>query len=644
MRQKSENTSVSLRGILVRGILSVLLGVVLTIAGMSVNLLKNEGAETVVHAAAALSNPRIVSDSSMTAGQKVTWDCVWFGSYPQTEIVDNKETCGTYRKDWGKITDYVADTKLYSKLKSATGWDSQGDLTLDGKKYRRIRKSDATYSDSGSDGYYNWKDPDSYHYFRYDKIKWRVLQISEDQALLLADQALDDQQYNIIDIPVTWANSTIRSWLNGYDESMNCIRMGYTERNYIDSAFSSAEQDAIVLRGLDNKTTGSYSNNYGGDDTSDKVFLLAAYDLYNTNASASYGFYKEDSDREDEARGCKSSTYAKAMGTSSENSNDYSGNCSWWLRSPGYFDNYAASVYHDCFVYNYGCHANNYIFGVRPALYLNLSYSDQWAYAGTVCSDGTVKEDIGAATCTLNKENYLYTGSVVLPDITVTFAGKTLTPGTDYTISSKSKAAGKAVATITGKGDFTGTQSVTYRISPANLAGKKLGLSKTAYTYNAKVQKPTVKTVGGKALKAGTDYTIKYSNASSKATGTYTITVTGKGNYTGTSAKATYKINKAVNPLTVKSKTATVKFSAVKKKAQTLAVSKVLAVSRNQGKVTYVKAGGNAKITINKTTGKVTVKKGLKKGTYGVKTKVTAAGNANYKALTKTVTFKVKVS
>ena len=132
--------------------------------------------------------------------------------------------------------------------------------------------------------------------------------------------------------------------------------------------------------------------------------------------------------------------------------------------------------------------------------------------------------------------------------------------------------------------------------------------------------------------------------ASPKTAGTYTITVTGKGNYTGTSAKATYKINKAANPLKVKAKTATVKFSAVKKKAQTLAVSKVLAVSRNQGKVTYVKAGGNAKITINKTTGKVTVKKGLKKGTYGVKTKVTAAGNANYKALTKTVTFKVKVS
>ena len=41
--------------------------------------------------------------------------------------------------------------------------------------------------------------------------------------------------------------------------------------------------------------------------------------------------------------------------------------------------------------------------------------------------------------------------------------------------------------------------------------------------------------------------------------------------------------------------------------------------------------------------GKVTVKKGLKKGTYKVKVKVKAAGNKNYKAATKTVTFKINV-
>lgn len=38
--------------------------------------------------AETLNNPRIVQDSFMDAGQKVTWDCIYFGSYPQTEIVD----------------------------------------------------------------------------------------------------------------------------------------------------------------------------------------------------------------------------------------------------------------------------------------------------------------------------------------------------------------------------------------------------------------------------------------------------------------------------------------------------------------------------------------------------------------------------
>ena len=47
---------------------------------------------------------------------------------------------------------------------------------------------------------------------------------------------------------------------------------------------------------------------------------------------------------------------------------------------------------------------------------------------------------------------------------------------------------------------------------------------------------------------------------------------------------------------------------------------------------------------IKKTTGRVTVKKGLKKGTYKAKVKIKAAGNSNYKASTvKTVMITVKV-
>lgn len=99
---------------------------------------------------------------------------------------------------------------------------------------------------------------------------------------------------------------------------------------------------------------------------------------------------------------------------------------------------------------------------------------------------------------------------------------------------------------------------------------------------------------------------------------------------------------KDAQPMTVKAKTATVKYAKVKKKAQKLAASKVVTVSKQQGKVTYKKLSGNKKITIA-SNGKVTVKKGLKKGTYKVKVKVTAAGNDNYKAGSKTVTFKIKV-
>ena len=54
--------------------------------------------------------------------------------------------------------------------------------------------------------------------------------------------------------------------------------------------------------------------------------------------------------------------------------------------------------------------------------------------------------------------------------------------------------------------------------------------------------------------------------------------------------------------------------------------------------------GENKKITIAKKTGKVTVKKGLKKGTYKVKVIVKAKGNTNYKAsAVKTVTFTIRI-
>lgn len=64
---------------------------------------------------------------------------------------------------------------------------------------------------------------------------------------------------------------------------------------------------------------------------------------------------------------------------------------------------------------------------------------------------------------------------------------------------------------------------------------KTISLSRTSYTYNGKVQTPsvTVKDSKGKALKKDTDYTVSYASGR-KNVGRYAVTITFKGNYSGT--------------------------------------------------------------------------------------------------------------
>ena len=107
--------------------------------------------------------------------------------------------------------------------------------------------------------------------------------------------------------------------------------------------------------------------------------------------------------------------------------------------------------------------------------------------------------------------------------------------------------------------------------------------------------------------------------------------------------KVVPKLAKKANPLTAKSKTKTVKYSAVKKKNQTVKRADAITVSKAKGTVNYTKSSGNQKITVDKKTGKITVKKGLKKGTYKVKIKVKAAGDSTYKSKTVTVTVTIKI-
>lgn len=160
--------------------------------------------------------------------------------------------------------------------------------------------------------------------------------------------------------------------------------------------------------------------------------------------------------------------------------------------------------------------------------------------------------------------------------------------------------------------------------------------------YKGSAITPAVKVkYNGDVLTKGKHYKVSYKNNTNA--GKATVTVTGIAPFTGTKS-TTFTITKATNPMTVSGKTKTVKYTKVRKAKQVLARKDVIALSKKKGTVTYKKVKGNAKITVDKTTGKMTVKKGIKKGKYKVRVKVTDKGNSNYKSKTKTVTVTIKVN
>ena len=179
-----------------------------------------------------VENPKIVKDTSVEGGKKVTWDCIWFGSYPQTKIVSSSK-----------------ENDLYSTLETANGWDKNNDIIIGKEKYHRAKKS----------------------YFKYEPIKWRVIKCENGEALLLSDIVLDKQKYNKRLKKVTWEKITLRKWLN---------------KKFMNRAFSSSEQEAIRTTKVINEDNYYYKTD-GGNDTLDKIYLLS---LSETDEEKEYGF------------------------------------------------------------------------------------------------------------------------------------------------------------------------------------------------------------------------------------------------------------------------------------------------------------------------------------------------------------------
>jgi len=151
-------------------------------------------------------------------------------------------------------------------------------------------------------------------------------------------------------------------------------------------------------------------------------------------------------------------------------------------------------------------------------------------YAGTVTKKFTIdratfsKEDV-----TLGYSETEYTGKPQGPNVMV--AG--LVKDRDYTVEYTDNInAGQASVIVKGIGNYTGVLNAAFHITPADLGMEDIRLSYAEIPYSGTERKPSV-TVAG--LKSGTDYDVTY--ASNINAGQAAVTITGKGNYTGTVTK-----------------------------------------------------------------------------------------------------------
>lgn len=147
----------------------------------------------------------------------------------------------------------------------------------------------------------------------------------------------------------------------------------------------------------------------------------------------------------------------------------------------------------------------------------------------------------------LSVSSRTYTGYAITPTDLKVYdgSGKLLTYNKDYTVSAKNNInVGTATVTVSGKGDYYGAVSGTFKINPKALNLAISGDNKTRY-YNGTAQKPalTIKDAqnASRKLVEGKDYTVSYSTKCIDA-GTITATVKLKGNYSG-SATYSYTIN-----------------------------------------------------------------------------------------------------
>ena len=150
-----------------------------------------------------------------------------------------------------------------------------------------------------------------------EAIEWQILEISDGKALLLSRYGLDAKPYNTASRNITWADSSLRKWLNN---------------DFLEAAFTEEERGQIQTTKVNNSKAQGYTVDSvsGGNDTRDQIFLLSyaeANKYFALSAGSCVG-----------AR-VQPTAYAIAQGAyTSTHDQTWDGAAAgrWWLRSFGY--------------------------------------------------------------------------------------------------------------------------------------------------------------------------------------------------------------------------------------------------------------------------------------------------------------------
>ena len=202
-----------------------------------------------------------------------------------------------------------------------------------------------------------------------ESIKWRVLAVDGEDVFLVADQGVDCQAYHESNQEVTWETSTLREWLN---------------TDFVNEAFTDKEKTALI-----NTKVVNQDDEYSGNDTTDKVYLLSKNEVTNL----AYGF-EAAFNSQDRTRRVTNTKYASLVQGALKADPQYGGD-PWWLRTMSKENKKAVTVSWTFGTGNEQGEQVNKSYAVRPAVHMKLS-SDMWEDAGTVSSSGEMTAPVFA--------------------------------------------------------------------------------------------------------------------------------------------------------------------------------------------------------------------------------------------------------